>query len=156
MNILEKLTSIHEELYQNSQEKTDILIEGSAEKLQHLLIKERKYIQLLEQFEVKRQKEVEKWFASKQFNTEEKTITKMMQITSNELEKKKLENSMIRLTNIITKLKQQEQLNNDLMRQSMQFVQMSLEILNPTIDHMNYGNKEIKQTANRSVFDSQA
>jgi len=153
---LEKLVIIHEELCGVSKEKTDILKKGSVENFQHLLAKERKYIKILEQFELKRQREVEQWYASHQLATEEMTITNMLQIIANEVEKKKLENITIKLTNAITQLKQQEQLNQDLIRQSMQFVHMSLEMLNPTINQMNYGNKKVREAENRSVFDSQA
>lgn len=154
---LENLMLIHEELYKVSKEKTDLIIEGSAEELQHLLVKERKYIQLLEQFEKKREKEVENWFDSQQITAEDMTLTNMLEKITNEVEKKRLENITVQLTNIIIELKQQEQLNEDLIRQSMQFVHMSLEMLHPTIEQMNYGNqKKNKNITNRSVFDSQA
>lgn len=156
INTLKKLITIHKELCKVSEEKTDIIIDGSVEKLQHLLGKERKYLQLLEQFEMKRQREVEKWFEVNDLLTEEMTITNMLQVITNEIDKKKLEKVTIELTNIITRLKQQEQLNQDLIRQSMQFVHMSLEMINPTINDMNYGEKISNRTENRSVFDSQA
>lgn len=156
ISTLKRLITIHEELCKVSKEKTDIIIEGSVEKLQHLLAKERKYIQLLEQSEIKRQKEVEDWFKDNDFMTEEMTITNMLKILANEVEKKKLENVTVELTNVITQLKQQEQLNQDLIRQSTQLVHMSLEMFNPTINQMNYGKKNNEQTDNRSVFDSQA
>ena len=62
----------------------------------------------------------------------------------------------IELTKAITQLKQQEQLNQALIQQSMQFVQLSLDILNPTIQTMNYGKNREDAGSKRSVFDSKA
>lgn len=156
VSTLEKLISIHQELCHVSKEKTEILIEGSTEKLQHLIAKERKYLQLLEQFEQKRQRAVEKWYEDNHFVTEEKTVTNMLQLINEETEKQQLEEVTIQLTNMITTLKQQEQLNQDLLRQSLQLVQLSLDMVQPTIQQINYGQKETKESENRSVFDSQA
>ncbi len=153
---LEKLISIHKELCHVSKEKTEILIEGSTEKLQHLIAKERKYLQLLEQFEEKRQRDVEKWFEAHQFTTEEKTVTKMLELLNDETEKQELEEVTIELTNMITTLKQQEQLNQELLRQSLQLVQLTLDMIQPNIQQINYGHKDTKETDSRSVFDSQA
>lgn len=155
---LEKLTQIHESLLDCSKEKTEVIKEGSAEKLQILLAKEHKLIRLLEQTEQKRQEHVDCWFEQQQVpESEDRTITHMLEIL-NESESdatEKLESLAIALTEVITKLKQQEQLNQALIEQSMKFIQMSLNILNPTIDNYNYGQSETK-TVDRSVFDSRA
>jgi len=147
---------IHKELLKTSQEKTEIIKAGDIEKLQHTLTKERKYIQLLEQFEAKRERNVKKWFEENQITTNEFTITNILEMTHNEIDKKNLEQVMVQLTTVITQLKQQEQLNQDLTRQSLQFVQMSLNMLNPSIMDMNYGKRESKKPINQSVFDSRA
>ncbi len=87
--------------------------------------------------------------------TEEMTITNMLNMLSNNDDQKALLAVTTELTESITKLKRLEQLNRELLEQSMQFVQMSLNMLNPTIDHMNYGDK--KQTERKhSMFDSKA
>lgn len=152
---LQRLINIHEDLIHISVQKTDIVKEGAIDKLQKILAQEQKHIRLLEQAELNRQQEVEVWFEKQQLPLDDVTITKMLSILTNEQARDVLEKATIALTNVITKLKQQEQLNRDLLHQSMQFVQISLNMLSPTIENINYGNKrdtEIK----RSVFDSKA
>lgn len=153
---LHALTVIHEELLKVSERKTDVIKEGSTDKLQAVLAEERKYIKILEQAEQKRQKAVEEWYTDKRLPRENMTITNMLEILTDEQEQQELEHMTIKLTKAITQLKQQEQLNQSLIQQSMQFVQLSLDMLNPTIQSMNYGKTQESGGSKRSVFDSKA
>ncbi|RKQ35579.1 flagellar protein FlgN [Oceanobacillus halophilus] len=153
---IEKLVSVHEELLIISKEKTKIIKEGSIEKLQALLVKERKQTRLLERAELHRQSEVEKWLIKKGISSENVRISNMLTHVEISNDKEKLASVTTELTEKITMLKLQEELNQALLKQSMQFVQLSMELLNPSIANINYGNqnqdsKPIKQ----SLFDSQ-
>lgn len=156
IQVLEKLVNVHESLLGNAQHKTEVVKEGSVDKLQMVLVKERKYIQVLVQAEVERKKLVDDWFLQKDLPLNNATITGMLEILTNVDEKKELENKTIALTEAITSLKQQEQLNQALIQQSMQFVQLSLDMMNPSIKNMNYGNNKEAAPMKRSVFDSKA
>lgn len=153
---LEKLISINNYLLNISEEKTEIVTEGSVERLQALLVKERKYIRLLEQSESERKAAAEAWIITHKFPRENVTITEMLTMMDDEAEIQELEQTAIALTDTILKLKQQEQLNQDLINQSMKFVQMSLDVMSPSIQQLNYGNKNQIQAVKRSVFDSKA
>ncbi|MBP1947982.1 flagellar protein FlgN [Virgibacillus litoralis] len=153
---LEKLIGLHESLLEISKQKTAVVKEGSVESLQPLLLKERKHVQALEQAEVKRQKEVEAWVAQHNANLENATITGILEIINDEQTKNELEEITITLTKTITELKQQEQLNQSLIQQSMQFVELSLNMMKPSIRNMNYGGNKSSDSAERSVFDSKA
>src|SRR5699024_2560937 len=120
------------------------------------LIKERKVMQSIERTEEKRMEEVNKWFTDQGLPLENATITEMLNKLSNENEKKSLEKVTVNLTELIVKIKQQEQLNEALLKQSMQFVQLSLDMLHPSIENMNYNQKQSQVTTERSVFDSKA
>lgn len=156
LDSLQELTIIHKQLLEVSQQKTDIVKEGSIDKFQAILAKERKYIKILEQAEEQRQKEVGKWYTTKQLSLENMTITNMLEILTDEQEQQDLEQMTIELTKAITQLKQQEQLNQALIQQSMQFVQLSLDMLSPTIQNINYGKSKEAEGSKRSVFDSKA
>jgi len=156
VNLLEKLIQEHEELLKLSKQKTDEIKEGQTDKLQATLIKERKVIQSIERTEEKRMEEVNKWFTDQGLPLENATITEMLNKLSNENEKKSLEKVTVNLTELIVKIKQQEQLNEALLKQSMQFVQLSLDMLHPSIENMNYNQKQSQVTTERSVFDSKA
>lgn len=154
---LQNLVNIHEELVAISKQKTEVVKEGSVENLQALLVKERKQIRALEKEEKSRQEAVETWLFKNELPSSDVTITRMLETVSDQKEKQELEQATITLTKIITELKQQEQLNLSLINQSMQFVQLSIDTLQPSITNINYGNKQQDAGAmNRSLFDSQA
>ncbi|MBS3681734.1 flagellar protein FlgN [Ornithinibacillus massiliensis] len=153
---LEKLIVTHEQLLDLSKEKTAIVKEGNVENLQTVLIKERKILQQITQLEESRQKEVEDWFANHRLTNEEATVTNLVNQLSNNEERKAIEESAVRLTETIVNLKQQEQLNMALIQQSMQFVQLSIDLLSPSLKNLNYGKEQEQSQINRSVFDSKA
>src|SRR5699024_1002454 len=136
----------------NARQKTEVVKEGSVEQLQMILVKERKYIQVLEQAEAERKKEVENLQQGLPLNNA--TITEILDHIPNNEEKKELENQTVALTEMITSIKHQEQLNQALIQQSMQIVQLPLDMMNPSIKNMNYGNKQETSTDKRSVLDS--
>ena len=157
IDILTKLVDMHQNLLELSIEKTEMIKSGSIEQLQTLLAKERKYIQLIEQTEKDRIEESKVWFTNKQLLDEEITITNMLDNLDDEHDKQALTTIAAELTGNIVRLKQQEQLNRDLIEQSMQFVQLSLDMLHPTIQQMNYHPTTIEnESVNHSVFDSKA
>ncbi|MBM7600536.1 uncharacterized protein (DUF849 family) [Virgibacillus halotolerans] len=153
---LKKLIQVKSHLLNLSQEKTEIVTAGSVDNLQALLVKERKYIRLLEQAESERETATNEWMIETQQTQQNVTITEMLTNIEDEKAKRELEKTAIQLTDIIIQLKQQEQLNQELINQSMHFVQMSLDVMNPSIKQMNYGNKKATQAVERSVFDSKA
>lgn len=158
IQLLETLVDVHKCLLELSVEKTDVIKRGVADELQPLLAKERKYIQLLEQTEAERMEKVNAWSTNLDFPVGQPlTVTAMLELIDNEREKTEFAHLTTELTNTITMLKQQEQLNRDLIKQSMQFIHLSLDMLQPSIQNMNY-NKEHTTTrsTNRSVFDSKA
>ncbi|MFS0674201.1 flagellar protein FlgN [Ornithinibacillus sp. 179-J 7C1 HS] len=154
---LNKLISIHEKLLELSKEKTNIVKEGNAEKLQAKLIQERKMVLQLAQVEESRQKEVDEWFSVRGLSNEEATVTNLINNIENDEEKRLLAEKAVYLTEVVVNLKQQEQLNMALIQQSMQFVQLSIDLLSPSLKNINYSkDKEGESQINRSVFDSKA
>lgn len=153
---LEDLVKLHEELFASAEAKTEIVKEGSVEKLQALLVNERKLVQKVERKEKERQILVEAWYDERQLPIEEATVTNILNQLKNEEDKNALEQVTIKLTNVITNLKAQEKLNLALINQSMQFLQVSLDLLSPSLKNMNYGNNSNEGAPSRSVFDSKA
>lgn len=156
MKSLEKLVEVNTYLVNLSKEKTAVVTAGSVDELQTLLVKERKYIRILEQTESDRDKTTKEWMKENKLTSAHVTITEMLTLIEDEQAKQELEQAAIQLTEIIIQLKQQEQLNQQLINQSLKFVQMSLDVMNPSFKQMNYGNKKETQTVERSVFDSKA
>lgn len=121
-----------------------------------LLTKERQLIQKVEQLEDSRQETVETLFIEKKVKPKEKTLTELLTILDNEKERQSLEQAMTTLVDIIISLKDSEQLNNSLLQQSMQFVQLTLDMIQPESKNINYSNqsRQKQPSQGRSVFDS--
>lgn len=156
INILKNLVKAQKGLLETSIQKTEEIKAGQVDQLQATLIKERKALHNIEQIESKRIEAVNQWFVEYSLPLEQATITEMLENLTNEHDKNELEIVATDLTETILKLKQQEQLNQALIQQSMQFVQLSLDLLNPSITNMNYSDKKETSQIKRSMFDSQA
>ncbi|WP_234447034.1 flagellar protein FlgN [Virgibacillus salexigens] len=155
--LLLTLVTLHQELIAISNQKTEAVKSGNLEKLQQVLVNERKQIRKIEKAEEGRQLVVADWFESQRLNIEP-TITRLVEAINCDETRKELTAATNQLTEAITTLKQQEQLNMALINQSMQFIQLSMDLLNPSLSQMNYGRSETESTGSikRSVFDSKA
>lgn len=154
---LTKLVDTHQQLISLSEEKTEFIKAGKVEELQNKLLQERKLVLQLEQAEAERQKVISSWFEERGLTEEEKTITSMLAAIDDEEQQAELAAVTTELTEAVTTLKRSEHLNRELLEQSMQFVQMSLHLLNPSLEQMNYGeNKQNQPNRDQSMFDSKA
>lgn len=153
---LQKLVQLHESLLVISEQKTTAIKADDIGKLQPLLVKERKHVQALEQEETTRQKEVKYWFDEHNLRSENQTITTMLELIKDKEHQAWISDITAQLTMVVTNLKRQEQLNHALIQQSLQFVELSLNMMNPSINKLNYGTKKVADSEKRSVFDSQA
>lgn len=153
---LQKLIMIHDRLLELSKQKTEAIKQNRIENLQRIMIEERKKIQQLEQTEAERRENVQAWFEKYQPTISEHTIISILRCLDNDKEKQELKQLTDALTEQLTQLRQQEQLNQTLTKQALHFVRFSLDMLNPTITNINYGNQEEPNIEKRSVFDSKA
>ncbi len=155
--IMQQLVILHQELIQISNKKTEEIKQGNMDELSKTLMQERKLIQAITQAEAKRQEIVDEFFMKVHANVEEKTMTMVLAHIDDNKDKQQLENVVRLLVEAIVELKQVEQLNQELMIQSMQYVQLSLDMLQPSIQRMNYDQKQtIQESVKQSVFDSKA
>ncbi|MBU5594107.1 flagellar protein FlgN [Amphibacillus sp. MSJ-3] len=155
---LKQLIQLHESLLQLSLLKTELLKKGDIEGIQKILKTEQKHIQAIKKFEKERLIAVDEWAEKHQLNDEEKTVTTILEHVSDDDERKQLEELSTELANLLVELKAQEGLNQQLTNQSLQFVQLNLDMISPTIEQVNYGNAKNQNDpqSKRSVFDSKA
>jgi flagellar biosynthesis/type III secretory pathway chaperone len=150
---LEKLLTLHQSLLKLAMQKTDILKKGDMEELNALLANEQKHITAIQQLEEIRKEEVESLL---QDQNVDKTISSCIEFT-NEPERTKLTQLKDRLTEVITELKERNQLNQQLIHQSLQFVHLTLDMLAPQPASINYGPpKQNTAPKRQSMFDSKA
>lgn len=151
-----QMKQLHESLLALSQKKTDALKSNDTTALQKLLATERKHVQAINKVEKQRMTVVNQWYEAQGLTTTEPTISEMLEnLEGNEQED--LQAAYNELIIVLADLKQQERLNAELTKQSLQFVNLSLDMLQPSLDSVNYGGKEEQTTKpKRSVFDSKA
>lgn len=154
---MQRLVELHERLLEVSKSKTEEIKHGDLDELSKLLIQERKQIQLISQKETERHEMVKAVFDEKQVTDKEHTMTNLLTFVEEGNEKEQLEKVMSTLIDVIVLLRDVEKLNYDLMVQSMQFVQLSLDMLQPSLSRLNYDKKRNSQAStNQYVFDSRA
>ncbi|MDC3416125.1 flagellar protein FlgN [Aquibacillus salsiterrae] len=157
VDTLTKITQLHHSLLSVSQTKTEVLKEGDTAKLQTLLVQERKHVQAIEQLELKRIDLVKAWATANKQDTDTTTVSAMLDVLTDGHEKELLEQATVGLVDVLVSLRSQEQLNHELTQQSLQYIELSLNMLSPSLKHLNYNNQSTQTTVpNRSLFDSKA
>ncbi|MFC7062467.1 flagellar protein FlgN [Halobacillus seohaensis] len=153
---LERLMQLHESLFELSKKKTEALKTNDTESLKAYLTRERKHVSAINTLEKKRMAAVEEWAASEpDYDIESPTISDILN-WANWPERQKLQEVYDSFILVLADLKQQEVLNSELIKQSLQFVNMSLELLQPSLQNLNYGESSKPSEEKRSVFDSKA
>jgi flagellar biosynthesis/type III secretory pathway chaperone len=151
------LIDLHESLLSVSEEKTTRLKENNINGFNDLLKIEQKHVQALEQVEKQRLKEASN-LAARLGLAENAPVTTIIDSLPEASDKEALEEKATTLLAHVVDIKQQEDLNRQLLKQSLQFVQLQMDILQPTVESLTYGNKSAKEdpATKRSVFDSKA
>lgn len=155
---IEKLLHAHEQLWGISQQKTALIKNSEMEALLKILLEEKKVMQIIMQLEDDREELVNHLFLSLPIDeNQEKTVTNLLAYIEDGVEKEQLVQLITPLIETITALKVNEDLNSQLLKQSMQFIQLSLSMMDPTTQKVSYGeNNQQIQRVGRSVFDSKA
>lgn len=154
---LEKMILLHKSLVQISKNKTEAIVRGKIEELQTISKEENKHIQAVKKVEndmLSSAKEVLK----ENGVIDGATLTATFPFASNQ-KKEILVSLKSDLDSYLKTLKEQNELNQQLLEQSLQFVNLSIDLLNPDIDSFNYDQSQgAQQTVpkGRSIFDSKA
>lgn len=155
MNILEKLYSFHEIMLDLAQKKTEVLKKGDVGGLQNILREEQKYASAITVAEEEREK------AARSFlnvdGDADVTISACIEALSAD-EGAPLRSLQENMLKIIAKLQAQNELNKQLIQQTLQYVHLTLDLLQPQPESAIYerpdGKKQPKKA--QSFFDSKA
>lgn len=156
---LNNMTKLHRSMVALAKQKTEIIKKGDINSLQNLLKEENKHIQAIQRLEMGLKNETTLFLQKNRIEMEQLSLSAAIEI-ANELEKEALLQGKQELENNIKELSIQNQLNQQLLEQSLQFVNISLDLLQPDIDSYNYDRSENGAQENRqqsrSLFDSKA
>lgn len=157
LETIEKLHTLHRSLLEISRLKTDYLKANDMDSLQKQLLAEKKHVQAVAQIEKLRIAQTESWAAASGLPVPA-TVSELLELIADQKSALQFEQELIGLTEAVTELKKQEALNQELLEQSMQFLQISLDMLAPSIQSLNYGtpNQDQQRPQNRTLFDSKA
>ncbi|UOQ94401.1 flagellar protein FlgN [Halobacillus shinanisalinarum] len=152
---MERLKQLHESLLTVSNNKTEALKSNDTEALQGILAQERKHVQAINSLEKKRLAVVAEWSVAAGFTHGDPTVSDILDVVEG-AERERLQETYDSFIIVLADLKQQEVLNAELTKQSLQFIHVSLDLLQPSLSQMNYGKPAGTEGQKRPVFDSKA
>ena len=160
VSILEKLEKMHRSLLQLANQKTEIVKKGDIDGLQEILKSEQSHVAAIEVLEKQRQQMVTDYLRAKGIAlTDTPTVADVIEAAETEEEREQLEDVRKQLLSVIDYLRIQNDLNQKLVYQSLQFVNVTLDLLRPQPDQINYSGQPVRgenKGSKKSLFDSQA
>ncbi|MGG0655021.1 flagellar protein FlgN [Rummeliibacillus pycnus] len=158
LSIMDKLEKMHKSLLKVSYHKTELIKVGDMDGLDQILKDEQTHVAAISQLEQQRQKTVTDYLRAKGIALSgQATVADVLEAASTTEEKTKLEEARKRLLLVIDQLKNQNDLNQKMIFQSLQFVNMTLDILRPQPDQINYSKTQVRGgSMQQTHFDSQA
>ena len=114
---------------------------------------EQKHVTSITALEKQRITELNKIFPERKENLP--TISECIQVAQGN-QKTKLQEIFQQLVKILEEIKEQNRLNHELVKHSLQFVNFSLNLFRPKFTNYNYGpNTDKQQTTTSSIFNSE-
>lgn len=154
--IMDKLNMMHSSLLKLAYHKTEILQSAKVDGLDETMKNEQSHIAAISQLENQRQEAVEQFFKERQVTSAGVTVSDLMNYASED-EKALLDEKRKSLLLTVTTLQNQNDINQKLLFQSLQFVNLTLDLLRPQPDQINYNSTAGNRTsAMKGQFDSKA
>jgi flagellar biosynthesis/type III secretory pathway chaperone len=156
-SILKQQHEEYKQLLALSKEKSNCIKVNDIDGLNEVINKEAKNLLAIETLETKRIECVYALLSGHEWNGDVPTLSDCLQVVSN-VEAEQLQKQQEQLSNVMNELKEINYLNQELIYQSLQFVTLSLSMVQPRQAPVNYGpnNKQIAKPIKQVYFDSQA
>jgi flagellar biosynthesis/type III secretory pathway chaperone len=156
--VLTNMYKLHHSLYEVATRKTEIVKKSDVEALSSIMKEENKHVMAINQLEEGRKQVVARMMSGQPFSGNEPTLTECIELLP-EKERESLLTIKDKLMTKIDELKKLNLLNQELIYSSLQFVNLSLDLIMPQPQSMNYNKPQSKGQAGpekRSMFDSKA
>lgn len=159
-DILEKFLEVQLHLLELTKEKTPVLVNNNVEALNIILSKERKLVTLLNQLDAERIQTTGDYLISKGYIPDPRvSISDLIRLTFKADDKLMLQDYQERLLRNIADLRLANELNQQLIQQSLAFIDYSLDLLIESPDEdMIYRNPNQRSSISSTnlMFDSKA
>lgn len=159
VKILQEMTSIHHQLLELAHFKKDILVKNDVAELNATVNKETKLLKQLIELEEKRKFETDRYVVGKGYRPHPSiTVAELVRITTRADDKTSLTDAQEALLNVIKELDKANRLNQELAKQSMAFIDYSLNILAGVEMESTYHNPQQQSSSvqRKSFFDTKA
>lgn len=160
LTIFQAMTVLHEEFNKKALEKQEAVKTGNMASLDQIIKDESMLVSKLRKLEYTREQTVKMWMQERGIVSEDVTMEHLLQFFPEE-DRKTLQYWQRRLITEINKLKEQNEFNQQLIEESLRFVNMSLDSFHPQKEYGNYNHPGAKSTdkddyeaGGRSLFDS--
>ncbi|KIL49912.1 hypothetical protein KP78_13800 [Jeotgalibacillus soli] len=158
LETLDKLVKLHDGLLKAAHKKTIHIKETNIEGLQELLKQEQTYAAAINTIEQQRQEQAVALLKERGRSIAAiPTLTDIQEVLKDPVMIEQLQTKKEELIMVVAELSQQNELNRQLTLQSLQFVNMTMDMIMPKQSTMNYSNKQGKPSRlrpNHSMFDS--
>ncbi|HZG78000.1 MAG TPA: flagellar protein FlgN [Paenibacillus sp.] len=157
---LEKLKDIHEELIGLAERKREALVKNAVEEVSAIAGKENKLVRAIEEQLAEQADATNGFFRAKGFQpTRAVTVTELSRMVTDPKEKEALLAARDRLSETVAVLKKKNDLNQQLIEQSLAFINYSIDLVIGPDDEPMYRNPNQQQaygTKRSGYFDSKA
>lgn len=146
---LEKLEKMHKSLLELAIAKTELIKQNNMEKLDHIIKNEQAHVAAIDTLEQQRQLMVTDYLRANGIAlTDTPTVADVIEAASSPETAEALTHVRARLMEVLTKLKEQNDLNQKMIFHSLQLVNMTLHAMRPRQqEQFNYSGAQVRGTA---------
>jgi flagellar biosynthesis/type III secretory pathway chaperone len=134
ISTMEKLLKLHQSLYELSTKKTDIVKQGDMDALNQIIKVEQAHISAINKLENERQTVAEALLPG----VDNPSISDCLEVLGG-TDKETLNRFRTELLEVVAQIKEKNELNQQMIYQSLQFVNLSLHLFAPQPEDFNYG-----------------
>jgi flagellar biosynthesis/type III secretory pathway chaperone len=159
LDSMNKLRDMHKALLELAKDKTQVLVRNDVDMLNQIVNKESKLTRLILEADQERIQLINEYLLSRGYNPNPKiTISDLVRAIFKAEDKQALSDAQISLLQVLVELKERNAINQQLIGQSLAFIDYSLDLVVGTSgDDMVYHNPTQQKYGNRlGVFDSRA
>lgn len=160
IQILQEQKNLHDQLLVIAGEKKDAIVRNNVEMLSQLVHKESKLVKQVSELEDKRFLEMNRYIVGKGYRISPNlTMSDMLKLVFKAEDKLAQQNLQSELLNTISKLKEANALNQQLIEQSLQFIDYSLDLLAGSDDNdavYRHPGQQSVSLARQRMFDTRA
>ncbi len=151
IGILDQESLIYNDILKISKNKKNLIVDGKVSELENLVKMEQALIVKIGKLESDREEEIK--FIAQEYNADNLNITGLMKLIDN-TQAKELEKSRNNMLKILGELKENNDLNCKLVKNSLEYIDFSINILSPAEADKNYSNMgKVNAPKKKNLFD---